>query len=79
MRNPFTRVRVFFQEMLQELKKASWPTRLELRDSTVVVIIAMILLGGFITLSDWSVYNVVTLLTELVRAEAVEVVSGDGL
>ena len=74
MRNPFTRVRVFFQEMLQELKKASWPTRLELRDSTVVVIIAMILLGGFITLSDWSVYNVVTLLTELVRAEAVEVV-----
>ncbi|AWT59348.1 MAG: Protein translocase subunit SecE [Candidatus Moanabacter tarae] len=65
--------------MLQELKKASWPTRLELRDSTVVVIIAMILLGGFITLSDWSVYNVVTLLTELVRAEAVEVVSGDGL
>ncbi len=78
MRNPFTRVRVFFQEMLQELKKASWPTRLELRDSTVVVIIAMILLGGFITLSDWSVYNVVTLLTELVRAEAVEVVVGDG-
>ena len=77
MRNPFTRVRVFFQEMLQELKKASWPTRLELRDSTVVVIIAMILLGGFITLSDWSVYNVVTLLTELVRAEAVEVVVGD--
>ena len=76
MNNPFTRARVFFQEMTQELKKASWPTRLELRDSTVVVIIAMILLGGFITLSDWSVYNVVTLLSELVRTEAVEVGAG---
>ena len=55
--------------MLQELKKASWPTRLELRDSTVVVVIAILIVGAFISLSDWSVYNVVTLLTKLVRPE----------
>ncbi len=76
MKNPFTRTRVFFQETTLELKKASWPTRLELRDSTVVVIIAMILLGAFITLSDWSVYNVVTLLTKLIRPEAGDIGTG---
>ena len=69
MRNPFRGVRIFLGEMVQELKKASWPTRLELRDSTVVVVIAILIVGAFISLSDWSVYNVVTLLTRLVRPE----------
>ena len=69
MRNPFRGIRIFLGEMVQELKKASWPTRLELRDSTVVVVIAILIVGAFISLSDWSVYNVVTLLTRLVRPE----------
>jgi preprotein translocase subunit SecE len=69
MRNPFRKIRIFAGETVQELKKASWPTRLELRDSTLVVIVAVILLGAYICLSDWSVYNVVTLLTDLVRSE----------
>ena len=67
MTNPFRKIRIFWGEMILELKKASWPTRMELRDSTVVVVVAIILLGAFITLCDWSVYNVVTLLTKLVR------------
>lgn len=69
MVNPFKKVRIFFTETLQELKKASWPSRLELRDSTVVVIIATILIGLYITLADFSVYNWVTFLTKLVRPE----------
>jgi preprotein translocase subunit SecE len=69
MTNPFRKTRIFLSEMIQELKKASWPNRLELRDSTVVVMIAIIILGAYITLSDWSVYNVVTLLTKLIRPE----------
>ena len=69
MKNPFRGVRIFLGEMVQELKKASWPTRLELRDSTIVVVIAILIVGAWISLSDWSVYNVVTLLTELVRPE----------
>jgi preprotein translocase subunit SecE len=69
MRNPFRKIRIFAVETVQELRKASWPTRTELRDSTIVVIIAVILLGAYISLADWSVFNVVTLLTELARAD----------
>ena len=47
MNNPFRSTRIFFVEMVDELKKASWPTRTELRDSTIVVIAASLLLGSF--------------------------------
>jgi len=39
MKNPFRSVRIFVGEMIEELKKASWPSRTELRDSTIVVIV----------------------------------------
>ena len=42
MKNPFRSVRIFAGEMVAELKKATWPTRTELRDSTLVVIVAVI-------------------------------------
>ena len=43
--------------MITELKKASWPSFIELRDSTVVVLLATVLLGTFIALSDFSLLN----------------------
>ena len=45
MKNPFRSTRIFFGEMIDELKKATWPTRQELRDSTIVVIVAAVILG----------------------------------
>ena len=50
-----------------ELKKATWPTRQELYSSIVVVFIAIGLLGIFISLADFAIYNVVDLLTWLVK------------
>ncbi len=70
MANPFRKIRIFAGETVTELKKASWPTVPELRSSTFVVMVAILLLGGFITLSDFSVYNVVTFLTKLVRPDS---------
>ena len=67
MANPFRNLRIFFGETIAELKKASWPSRNELRDSTIVVIVASILLGAFIALSDFAVYSWVALFTQLVR------------
>jgi len=67
MKNPFSRIRLFYKEMMTELKKASWPSKTELRDSTVVVLIATALLGSFIALTDFSLLNGVELLTEWVR------------
>jgi preprotein translocase subunit SecE len=67
MKNPFTSIRLFYKETLAELKKASWPTKTELRDSTFVVLIATAILGSFIALTDFSLMNGVELLTSLVR------------
>ena len=66
MKNPFSSTRIFLGEMVGELQKATWPTRTELRDSTVVVILAAALLGVFTCISDFSLYQVVSLFTDWV-------------
>ncbi len=68
MKNPFRSIRVFWKETVTELKKAAWPTRSELRESTIVVLIAVAILGGFITLADFSLMNWVEWITDQVRA-----------
>jgi preprotein translocase subunit SecE len=67
MKNPFSSIRIFTGEMVGELKKASWPTRTELRDSTVVVIAASLLLGLFTSISDFALYQVIDLCTQFVK------------
>ena len=67
MKNPFTSIRLFYKETMTELKKATWPTKTELRDSTIIVLIATVLLGSFIALTDFSLMNGVQLLTDWVR------------
>ena len=66
MKNPFQSTRIFVGEMVGELQKASWPTRTELRDSTIVVILASFLLGLFTSISDFCLYQVVDLFTSFV-------------
>jgi preprotein translocase subunit SecE len=64
----------FFSEVKMELQKASWPwdpkekgfrRYKELTDSTLVVIIAMLLLGGYVSLFDFILMNVVHHFTKL--------------
>ena len=64
----------FFSEVKVELQKASWPwdpkekgfkRYKELFDSTLVVIIAMLLLGGYVALFDFVLVNVVHYFTRL--------------
>ena len=66
MKNPFSSVRIFVGELWGELEKASWPTKEELRDSTIVVILAAFILGAFTAISDFALYNFVDLFTSLV-------------
>ncbi len=66
MKNPFSSARIFVTEMVGELQKATWPTRSELRDSTVVVIVAAAILGLFTAISDFSLVQVVSLFTDMV-------------
>jgi preprotein translocase subunit SecE len=66
MKNPFRSTRIFVGEIVDELKKATWPTRQELRDSTVVVIVAAVILGLFTSITDFALYQVVDLFTGIV-------------
>ena len=45
-------VRDFFKEVRVESAKVSWPTRIELRDSTIVVIVAVLLVSAFVGIVD---------------------------
>src|ERR1700754_1528355 len=62
----------FVGETKVELDKCSWPwdpnqtgfkKYRELRDSTVVVILSVVLLAGFVTTSDWLLTHLVGFLT----------------
>ncbi len=64
----------FINEVKVELQKASWPwdpkekgmkRYKELTDSTLVVIIAMLLLGGYVALFDFVLVNIVHFFTRL--------------
>ena len=57
-------VRLFFDEVVGEMKKSSWPEKDELLDSTAVVIVSLLLLSTFVGVSD---KVLVTLFTWLLR------------
>lgn len=46
------RVRLFVKDVRVESGKVSWPTRIELRDSTAVVIVTVLLVAVFLFIVD---------------------------
>ena len=52
MENPIPKIKQYYGETVQELKKCTWPGRTELGQHTILVIAGIILLTTFITLSD---------------------------
>ena len=48
----------FFNEVGGELKKSAWPTRSELFESTVVVILSVMALGVFVGISDFALMKI---------------------
>ncbi len=69
-----SKTKSFFNEVKVELQKASWPWDAkekgfrkykELFDSTGVVLISMLLLGGFVAFFDFVLVNFVHFFTRL--------------
>ena len=69
-----TKAKKFFNEVKVELQKAYWPwdpkekgmkRYKELTDSTLVVIIAMLLLGGYVAFWDFILVNIIQFFTRL--------------
>jgi preprotein translocase subunit SecE len=62
-RNPFRRVALYWNETVDELRKASWPGWLELRDSTTLVMLTVIIIGTLISVADFSFFELMTFFT----------------
>lgn len=69
----FSKARTFFLEVKGELFKASWPwdpnekgfrRYRELANSTMIVVVAMLLLGGYIAFFDLFLIKIVEVLTQ---------------
>lgn len=52
MAGPVQRIKQFFDETKQEVQKTTWPSRQELVESSLVVIISLLLFAGFVWLVD---------------------------
>ena len=55
------RLKIFLKEVRLEMSKVTWPTRAELKDSTIVVIISCLVISVFIGAVDWVLYSLVRL------------------
>jgi preprotein translocase subunit SecE len=53
-------VREFYKDVRLESAKVSWPTWDELRDSTVVVLVTVVLIAAFIGLVDFILTAIVS-------------------
>ncbi|MCF7889211.1 MAG: preprotein translocase subunit SecE [Victivallales bacterium] len=58
-----TKTRQFISGTLDELQKCSWPTREELYESTIVVLIAIALIALFVFLVDFGSQKLISFLT----------------
>jgi preprotein translocase SecE subunit len=52
------RIRQFIKESWSELKKVSWPNRIQVRNLTVLVFVVSGVVGVYITIAD-SAFNIV--------------------
>jgi len=67
LKRAWVAVRIFFEEVASEMKKCTWPEWQELWESTVVVIISLLLLATFVGVSD---KGLVTFFTWLLAKSA---------
>jgi len=62
-RGYLVRIRDYVDETREELKKCTWPSVDELKGSTVVVMLTILMLGLFTVSVDWVLSMVIRLIT----------------
>jgi len=62
IKDTWIRIKTFFVEVNSETKKVTWPTFKEVRDTTIVVIIAVIIFGFFLYLVDLALGHIIQYL-----------------
>ena len=61
MKKLIEKLKIFFKEVRLEMSKVTWPTRAELKDSTIVVIVSCLVISAFIGAVDYVLYSLVRL------------------
>jgi len=62
----WVRMKTFFIEVNAEVRKVTWPTFKEVRDTTIVVIIAVFLFGIFLYFVDMGLHRLIQHLFKMV-------------
>ena len=58
----FGKATKYMIEVRQEMKKVMWPSRLELRDSAVIVVVLSLILAVFIFATDLVLNNILKIV-----------------
>ncbi|MDR1413595.1 MAG: preprotein translocase subunit SecE [Puniceicoccales bacterium] len=61
------KIKKFFSEMAEELKKSAWPDRKELGKATFTVIVGMFLISFYVSVVDFSLLNIVDFVSKCIR------------
>lgn len=51
----------YFREVIQELKKVSWPSRIQTQEKTLVVLVTSLVIGLYLGLADYIFQQIVAL------------------
>lgn len=65
-KDTWNRIKTFFIEVNAEVRKVTWPTFKEVRDTTIVVLIAVFLFGIFLYLVDMALHHLLEQLFKVV-------------
>lgn len=60
----FAKIRSFFLNTCEEMKKCTWPNRDQLVESTLLVMITLVILAGYVALVDLGVANFIKWIIE---------------
>ncbi len=58
----FAKIRVFFEDTMEEMRKCTWPTREQLLESTILVLITMAVISAFVAGIDQIVSRLIKFL-----------------
>ena len=61
----WNRLRTFLREVIAETKKVTWPSKPEVINTTVVVIIASVIFGIYLYAWDWVFLKVVNAIFDV--------------
>ena len=68
MRGGFSSMKRFFREVVEEMRKVTWPDRPQIVQSTWVILIFVLLVSFIIFVMDWSVRGIIDIIVNVFAA-----------